>query len=157
LFDRETIEFLESGCSLVVGTVAPDGEPFACRAWGVTVVDPDENRMRMVLDAADVVMVDNVTAGGRVAVTAADVRTLHAMQLKGRVTALQVADDADRARADDFAAAFLDAIVETDGFDRRLLQRLVPMDFMVCDVTVDEFYNQTPGPGAGCAVSHKAT
>jgi hypothetical protein len=156
VFDRETTEFLESGCSLVVGTVAPDGEPFACRAWGVKVMEPGENRMRVVLDAADVVMLDHLTAGGRVAVTAADVRTLRSMQVKGRVTALQPADDADRICADNFSVAFFDAVVSTDGTDRRLLERLVPLDFIVCDVTVDEFYNQTPGPGAGSVVSSKA-
>jgi hypothetical protein len=157
VFDRETIEFLESGCSLVVGTVASDGEPFACRGWGVTVVGPDENRVRLVLDAADEVMLDNMTAGGRVALTAADVRTLRSMQFKGHVRALQPADEADRSCAENFSDAFFDAVMSTDGTDRRLLERLVPLDFVVCDLTVDEFYNQTPGPGAGCAVSSEPT
>ena len=157
MFDPDTIEFLESGCSLVVGTVAPDGEPFAARGWGVTVVEPAEDRMRLVLDAADAVMLDNVTTGGRVAITAGDVHTLHSMQFKGHVTEMQPADDADRTCAQQFCEAFFSAVVATDGTDRRLLERLVPLDFVACDVTVEEFYNQTPGPGAGSAVSQAAT
>jgi hypothetical protein len=48
-------------------------------------------------------------------------------------------------------------VVATDGTDRRLLERLVPLDFVACDVMIDELYDQTPGPGAGSAVAREDT
>lgn len=152
MVDRETIEFLESGCSLVLGTVAADGEPSVSRAWGLRVGTPAEDLLHLVLDASDEVALENITSTGRVAVTAADVRTLEAVQLKGHAENIRVADDRDRATVREFCEAFFGAVVEIDGTDRWLLDRLVPLDFVMCDVVVDESYNQTPGPGAGCAV-----
>jgi hypothetical protein len=157
VFDRETIEFLESGCSLVLGTVAPDGGPFASRGWGLTVTEPDDDRVRVLLDAKDTATLDNIGATRRLALTAAEVPTLRAMQLKGRVTNVVVADDADRATVEEFCDAFFSHVVATDGTDRRLLEHLVPFDFVACEVTVEEIYDQTPGPGAGCAVSREDT
>jgi hypothetical protein len=152
VFGRETIEYLESGCSLVVGTVAADGEPHACRGWGLRVPVPEVDRLHLVLDAADTVALDNIGATKRLALTAADVPTLRSMQLKGFVADVYSADDEDRATVLEFCDAFFGNVVAIDGTDRRLLERLVPRDFVACDVAVDEFYNQTPGPGAGSAV-----
>jgi len=157
VFAPETIEILESGCSLVVGTVASDGEPFAGRGWGLTVTGPDDGRVRLVLDKADTGTLDNIDATERLALTAGDVATLRAWQLKGRVTRTVDADDADRVAVVEFCDAFFANVIATDGTDRRLLERLVPLDFVVCEMTVDEIYDQTPGPGAGTAVSRERT
>lgn len=152
MVDRETIEFLESGCSLVLGTVAADGEPFVSRGWGLRVEAPAEDLLHVVLDASDELALENIASTGRVAITAADVRTLEAVQLKGHAGNVRAADDRDRATVVEFCEDFFGAIVAVDGTDRWLLDRLVPLDFVTCDFVVDETYNQTPGPGAGCAV-----
>src|SRR5688572_10016749 len=52
VFSDEMTAFLQSGCSLIVGTVGPDGEPHAGRAWGLDVLDP-RGRVQLLLDAAD--------------------------------------------------------------------------------------------------------
>ena len=153
MFDPETIEFLEGGCALVVGTVASDGAPFVSRGWGLTVVEPEEDRIELLVDAAEAVALGNIDSTRRVALTAGDVPTLHSVQLKGHVTGVRPAGDADKVAVDRFCEAFFDDVIATDGTDRRLLERLVPLEFVVCDVSVDEFYNQTPGPGAGSAVA----
>jgi len=156
VFAPETIKILESGCSLVVGTVASDGEPVAGRGWGLTVTDPDGDRVRLVLDKSDIGTRENIEATGRLALTAGDVATLRAWQLKGRVTTAVVdADDAVRAEVVEFCDAFFNNVIATDGTERRLLERLVPFDFVVCEMTVDEVFDQTPGPGAGTAVSRE--
>ncbi len=77
------------------------------------------------------------------------------MQAKGCATGLQPANDADRMWVEAFCDAFFTDVVESDGTERRLLERFVPLDFVTCDVTVDEFYDQTPGPGAGNAMSRE--
>jgi hypothetical protein len=157
VFDRETIEFLESGCSLVVGTVASDGAPFVTRGWGIKVAEPDQDCVHLVLDARDVVTLDNLDATGRVALTAAHVPTLRAKQFKGRAADVLPAGDEDRATVEQFCEAFFSAVVASDGTDRRFLERLVPLDFVACDVMIDEIYDQTPGPGAGSAVAREDT
>jgi hypothetical protein len=157
VLDAETIEFLESGCSLVVGTVASDGVPFVTRGWGIKVVKADLDCVRLVLDSLDAVTLENLGVTGRVAVTAADVPTLQSKQLKGRAAEVFPAGDEDRATVEEFCDAFFDSVVATDGTDRRLLERLVPLDFVACDVMIDELYDQTPGPGAGSAVAREDT
>jgi len=158
VFAPETIEILESGCALVVATVAPDGAPLAGRGWGVTVPAPADDRVRLVLDKSDRGTLENIEETGRLVLTAADVATFRACQLKGRVTTdVFDADDADRATVVEFCDAFFANVIATDGTDRRLLERLVPLEFVVCEVTVDDVYDQTPGPGAGTAVTREGT
>jgi hypothetical protein len=153
VFDRETIDFLESGCALIVATVSADGEPHAGRGWGLLVAPGDDDRVRLLVDALDSITVENMETTGRIAITAANVPTLRSAQLKGRAVGVSPAADADRTRAAEFCNRFFTDIVETDGTDRRLPERLVPLDYVACDVTVEEFYDQTPGPGAGGALS----
>ena len=156
MFDPETIEFLEGGCSLVVGTVASDGEPLVGRGWGLTVVEPEQHRIELLLDASETVALENIGSTRRVAVTAGDVPTLHSIQLKGHVTGVRPSGDADMMAVERFCDGFFNDVVATDGTERQLLERLVPLEFVVCDVSVDELYNQTPGPGAGTAVSRES-
>jgi hypothetical protein len=152
VFDPEMVTFLESGCSTLVGTVDADGEPHAGRGWGLTVSSGDST-VRLVIDAGDEVGRRHLSEGGLVAVTGADVRTLRSVQLKGRALAVEPATDADRARARRFCDAFFADVTEVDGTERALLERLVPSDFAVCLVEVDEVFDQTPGPEAGARLT----
>ena len=86
MIDETLRAFLERGCAMIVGTVGADGTPHAQRAWGCTVVD--EATVRLLVDGADPTLREHLD-GGRIAVTAADVRTLRSVQLKGRVAALE--------------------------------------------------------------------
>ena len=52
-----------------------------------------------------------------------------------------------------FCESFFGVVEELEGTDRRLLERMVPDDFVACTVVIDELYDQTPGPGAGAALS----
>jgi len=153
VFEPETVEFLESGCALIVGTVDADGAPHATRGWSVQVLDADAGRLRLALDALDSVALDNLEATGRVAITGADVRTLRSLQMKGCAGDIVPAADADRERITRYCDAFYTDVFETDGTPRQLVERLTPADFVMCEVTVDESYNQTPGPAAGHALA----
>ena len=147
--DAVTAEFLEGGCALIVGTVGPDGEPYATRAWGVNLLARDLSVIRVLLDATDGRALEDVRHDGRIAITAADVATLRSIQLKGHCSGVEPGTDEDRARANRYANAFFADVEGTDGVPRRLLERLLPFDFAVCTVVIDELYDQTPGPGAG--------
>src|SRR5436190_23252791 len=60
----ETAAFLEHGCVLIVATVGPDGEPRASRGWGVTLLDGEPTRLRLLLDADDPIAIGHLAAGG---------------------------------------------------------------------------------------------
>lgn len=152
MFDDDTIAFLESGCGLLVGTVAADGAPHAGRGWGLDVLDAGAGRLRLLLDAADEVTLANGAGSGAVAVTAAEVRTLRSLQLKGRVVGIVEAEGTDRARAARYCDELWTAVEETDGEPRELLEQLTPAAYRVALVEVTALFDQTPGPAAGASV-----
>jgi predicted pyridoxine 5'-phosphate oxidase superfamily flavin-nucleotide-binding protein len=148
VIDEGLRAFLERGGASVVGTVADDGTPHAQRAWGCTVVDPAT--VRVLLDGGDAVLRQHLEAGGRLALTCADVRDLRSVQLKGRVLSVDdepTADDLARCHAQN-EQLFTD-IEQTDHYPRELAARMVPTRYVVAVVSVEELYDQTPGPAAG--------
>jgi hypothetical protein len=151
VFGSELMEMIGSGCSLVAGTVAADGEPRATRAWATSVVDAGACRLRVVMSADDTAAVDNLRTG-RFALTGANVRTLRSVQLKGRVVAVEPATPEDVDMVVEQSSAFFCAVNQTDGNPIGLLERLLPADVVVVELEVDEMYDQSPGPGAGAAV-----
>jgi hypothetical protein len=149
VFDADTTAFLETGCALLVATVLPDGEPFAARAWALTVVDAARGEVRILLDAEDTEAIALVGAGAPVACTGASVVDLRSVQLKGRGTGVEAATAADLDRAGEYTEALFADIEATDGYARSLLERLLPRGYVPCTVVVEELFDQTPGPGAG--------
>ena len=155
MFEPEIAAFLGGGRAFIVATVGEANEPHATRGWGLELVDEPRidggraRRVRLLLDADDVCALEHVRRGRRVAITAADVRTLRSVQLKGRTVGLEVAGADDDARAARYCDAFFADITAIDGIQRGVLDRLVPSRYAACAVDVEELYDQTPGPGAG--------
>ena len=139
---------LEDGVGLLIGTSDPRGVPRAGRGWGVRM---DDQFLRVVIGADDPILVANLDQG-QVAVTGADVRRLRSAQLKGRVVAIGDPDDDDLAAADEHTAAFLTAILETDGTEYELTSRMLPRRMLTVVVEIDEGFDQTPGPTAGAPI-----
>jgi hypothetical protein len=146
-FDPEQMAFLESGCALIVAAVSADGVPLATRGWGLDVQGPAT--VRLLLDADEVVLLDDLRSRGRVAVTACNVPTYRSMQLKGTCEQIEDATDTDVERAGRFCDDFFDDILEVDGTPRWKCERIVPTRFVVARVVVAEVFDQTPGPTAG--------
>lgn len=151
-----TARLLEGGCSLIVGAVLDDGEPYATRAWGMNLLPGQPARARLLLAADDTVGAAALADGRAIAVTAADVPSLQSVQVKGRSLGVTPGTDDDRARAARFVDAFFGDIVRTDGTARRVLDRMVPTDVVACTFTIDDLYDQTPGPGAGAVMPRQA-
>lgn len=149
MITAETAAHLQSGCSLIVGTVAADGEPHATRGWGIEVLPGEPPRLRVLLDAADTAILDDLAHGGAVAITGTDVPTLRSVQLKGRAVSLEPASEADDELAATFCEEFFAALYLTDGTPRHLPERLVPSRYVACVIAVVALFDQTPGPGAG--------
>jgi hypothetical protein len=151
MLDERSIELLESGCGLVVGLVAPDGRPVATRGWGLDLAEGCE-RARVLLGAASFEAVGYGPAGcvGRwVAATGSNVLSLASAQLKGPIAAVDPASPADHERMARYCHAFFDDVAVVDAIPRRLMERLVPTEIVVCTFEVVEAFDQTPGPGAG--------
>ena len=91
-----------------------------------------------------------------VAVTGADVRTLHSLQLKGHLRTLEPATAADLATVEAFIDEFTEAIEETDGMPRTLTRRMRPAGFAAAVLDITELYDQTPGPTAGTVLDDEA-
>ena len=152
----ETIAFLEGGCGVIVGTVGADGAPHVSRGWGITVTSTDPPEVRLLLDADDTVAAEYLAATGTVAVTAGDVRTLHATQFKGQVSAVEPATADDRDRAARYADEFFGNINAVDGTPLELINTLRAHDYFACTIRVAEMYDQSPGPSAGTRLSEAA-
>jgi hypothetical protein len=148
---------LESGCALLIGTVDRAGMPHASRGWGLDVLDGAKGLVRIVLAGDDAVTLTNLRSSGRLAVTATDVATLRSVQGKGHVLSLERGTTADRRRATRYVEAFCGDIGRVDATPRVLVERLVPSTYESCVAALDEWYDQTPGPAAGCRVDGSAT
>jgi hypothetical protein len=110
----------------------------------------DEPRhVRLLLDAADAPTIDRVSGGAPIAITAASIRTLRSVQLKGRAAAIEEATPDDIARAARYCDAMFTDIHETDFTPMELLEQLRPESYVVCVAAIAEAFNQTPGPHAG--------
>jgi hypothetical protein len=148
VFSADVLSILDAGTSLIVGTVGPDGEPRATRAFALTVVDVDGDVVRVVVSADDPDLSDHL-ATGLIAVTAADVRTLRSVQLKGRIVGVEPSGVDDEAVAAEHSGRFFQAIHETDGHDLSAIRQLLPLQTVCVEIAVDELFDQTPGPDAG--------
>jgi hypothetical protein len=145
--DDDLVPFLESGCALVLGSVAPDGAPFATRGWGLDVDDAAAGRIRVLLLAAEL-----PTLGSTMAVTSTSVRTLRSLQMKGAVVELEPAVG-DEERYVRYCDGFFGDLHDSDGTPMAIIDRLRPVGPLgAAHVVVDELFDQTPGPAAGTAV-----
>lgn len=177
MIDADTARFLGGGCALIVGVLTPEGEPFASRGWSLHVVRPGEpgylapetpddgaqalepgreeparpapQRVRLLLDAADLPVLSDALSDAPIAITAADVPTLYSLQLKGRSLGLVPLCDADDDRFETYCTQFFSAVADTEGTAFGLIERIRPADIAAVLVDVDELFNQTPGPTAG--------
>ena len=142
--------------SLVVGVLDADGEPFATRCWGVRITSPDPLQVRVLLPAGSMARIGRLPGDGatfKLALTAADVRSLESVQVKGLAHDLSELSPADRDHFAWYLEHFLAAINLIDGNELRLLQRWAPDDVVACTVDVTERFDQTPGPGAGARLA----
>jgi hypothetical protein len=151
VFDEATAQHLHAGCALLIGTVSADGRPHAGRGHGVRVLEGSPTRVRLLLSADDHVMHDNLRTTGRIAITTADVASLHSIQLKGRAGPLEPPTDDDCATAARYTDQFLTDIVRVDRYARPILEGWAHTTYLACTVLVEDVFDQTPGPSAGAA------
>ncbi len=148
LIGDELKEFLESGVATVVGTADSRGRPHVMYASGLRVGD-DRCSVSFFIERARVsTTLANAATQGSIAVTAAHPVSYHSVQLKGRWKGSAEADDDDRLWVERQREAFATAIAlvgdPQDGARNQWMDDIVRLD-----CTVEQAFNQTPGPDAG--------
>lgn len=145
--------FIQQGVSILIASRDGSNRPCVCRASGCSVRDDgrvlvflDENRGRRVLGA--------VVATNTVAVVFSEPPTHRTIQVKGTdATVVMAEDHSDVIGA--YAAAFADMLTDL-GYSARMATALVQLEPTTARAvlfTPTSVFDQTPGPGAGEAVS----
>jgi hypothetical protein len=151
VLEADTARFLSDKAALIVGAVGVDGRPYSARGWGLTV-DPGSGRSRLLLDVDDVPHLTHLAGGGAIAVTGSDVPTLRSCQVKGRVEAFAEVDASDLEHSTHYHEGFFSDVEHTDHLPAWKMHRLRPDELVACLFTIEEVYDQTPGPQAGRAL-----
>ncbi|MEO5839090.1 MAG: pyridoxamine 5'-phosphate oxidase family protein [Acidimicrobiales bacterium] len=155
MIDPESVELMESSCSLIVGTVDAGGLPDATRGWGARVLD-DGTKIRLLLAEGARISAANLRSTGRIALTATHFFTLRSVQVKGVALVIEDANDADRAIFETFWVDCARMLHEMDDTPESTIRRMVPSSVFACVMSVDEIFDQTPGPEAGkCLTASK--
>jgi len=154
VLEPELIEHLESDGTLIVGTVDEAGIPEAVYAWNFQVVDSAPGgdgalQVHLLVPERAVRTRANFEATGRVAATVTDVTTLRSAQVKGRVVGFDTPTAADERRLARHVDAVMARIQESDGTAPDVLENFRPGRTFGVTMTVEEVYDQTPGPVAG--------
>jgi len=152
VIDGEVRDLLESSNSQIVATVDETGLPEATRAWAIDVV-PGGRELRLLLSTTASRTLANLATTGRIALTVTHFATLESVQVKGRVVTVDVRTSADHIRFEEFCAGCTRALNELEGTPEAVIGRMKPVDVVACVMTVDEVYDQTPGPAAGARVA----
>ena len=137
--------------SVFVGTVSPDGIPAGCRAIAVTTPDQLKTLTVYVPMATSRDVIANVAATKRLSVVGTYPPDHSAMQLKGTTTAVRLATDGEAEflhyRIDRFAD-----VLHAIGIPRRVTRSINHWPAFAIDMTVEEVFEQTPGPNAGMVI-----
>jgi predicted pyridoxine 5'-phosphate oxidase superfamily flavin-nucleotide-binding protein len=152
LIDHATKAFLEAPGSLIVGTVDDDGQPDATRAWAVDVL-PDGQRLRLLIAVNADATLANLRANGRIALTVTDFVTLASTQVKGHVAVVEARSSADQIRFEANCARCVQILSDIDRAPEDVVWRFVPPGVVACVMTVEQVFDQTPGPAAGAQLA----
>ena len=148
--DAEWVDLFEGGSAHIVGILRADGTPLATRGWGIRISGGTE--ARLLLGATEVAALGHPKddpSGSTIAVTCSDVATLRSAQVKGPILSVEPATAADLEVKRRYCDGFFDAVVRVDVISRALMERMEPDEVVACTFTIEEAYEQTPGPGAG--------
>lgn len=140
--------YVDTGLSLFVGTVDADGFPATCRAYALR--SNDDFSIVTVYVPVDISQetIANVATTRRVAIGATHPIDHGSIQIKGTTRGVRLAraDEAElvRTRLEEFGD-----LLETIGVPRRITRSVAHWPAFAIDVTVEEVFDQTPGPRAG--------
>jgi len=153
VLDRSHSALMQQGVSILIASRDGSNRPCVCRAAGCLV--RDDGRVLVFLDAIrGRHVLDAVVTTSAVAAVFSEPPTHRTIQVKG--TDATVVEAEDHAEViGEYAAAFTETLTDL-GFTARMAAALVelePAKARAVLFTPTSVFDQTPGPGAGRAVS----
>ncbi|HZP47052.1 MAG TPA: hypothetical protein VFB07_00860 [Vicinamibacterales bacterium] len=140
---------LTPGLSILVGTVDAQGTPACCRGIAVASDDNLQTLTVYVPVATSHETIRNVALTRRIAVAASNPADNCSTQLKGTTTDARLAREDEAARVRRALDAFAD-VLDRVGVARRLTRSVSHWPAFAITMRVEEVFEQTPGPQAGC-------
>jgi hypothetical protein len=143
--------FLNGGISVIVATVDAEGVPTCCRGIAIDSKD-DFDSVTVYLPAATAgETVANLATTRRIAVSCTEPLSHSSIQIKGVTRGVKLAPAQDR----DFVAQRLESFADAlgaFGLPRNVTRSLTHWPAFAIEVSVEELFDQTPGPKAGEAL-----
>jgi len=140
------------GVSVIVGTVDADGIPTCCRGIAIASKDDFDTVTVYVPSATAQETVANVATTRRVAISCSHPLSHESVQIKGLTRGVRLAPAGD----EPFVQASLDefgAVLEQIGLPLRVTRSVAHWPAFAIDVSVEQVFDQTPGPKAGQAIA----
>lgn len=144
--------FTEGGISVFVGTADADKIPTCCRAIALTTKDNFETVTVYVPAATGQETIANVATTRRVAISASEPLSHGSIQIKGVSRGVKLASAEDEEFVRKRLHQFADVLAEF-GLPRRVTHRLAHWPAFAIEVSVEQVFDQTPGPKAGTALT----
>ena len=152
MIDKELAAFLEEGIGIQIGTRNGRLEPNGARVVAVRVEEDGAHLLAYVAKSVAGQVIPDLKANGEAALVFARPPDERACQVKGIFTGGRAARAAER----DFVAAqwarWLTRLASI-GLPLATFERWETWPCVVIRVRVTALFNQTPGPGAGAALS----
>jgi hypothetical protein len=149
VLDPAVVEFIHGGVAVGVATRDDDLRPEFARGWGPEV-SADGRSLRLCVAAPEGSRVRaNLERNGAVAVGFSPPTIARAVQVKGVAAVVGEPEESDLERVERHVRSFV-AEAERIGAPVELSRRLfVGTGLVVLSFSIDEVFDQTPGPTAG--------
>ncbi len=150
LLPDEVLEFIQSGVSVIVGVVGPDGRAQAGRALATRVVPGGAIRLMYPTDG-NAAITTAAQTGGPIAVTFSAPLSHRTIQLKSGSSRAEALEPEDRISVERQIDAFA-AVLRAIGFPPPFVKSFCDnrsKHIGVLSLVPQAAFEQTPGPGAG--------
>jgi hypothetical protein len=146
----DLVVFVHGGVAVTVGTRDVDRRPAVTRAWGPEVMADGGTLKLSVIAPPGSATRANLAGNGAIAVGFSTPTVARALQIKGVAVSLREPEPAELERAERHLAAF-SAEAKHFGIPARQARRIfgAPSDLLSVTVSIDQMFDQTPGPKAG--------
>ena len=139
---------VQRGLSVIVATADSERVPSTCRAIALKTNDDFETVTVYLPVATSHETMANIATTRRLAVACSEIPSHESTQIKGVTRAVRLATPADEAFVRDRLEALADSLGSI-GLPRHLTRSLAHWPAYAVEVTVEEVFEQTPGPNAG--------
>lgn len=140
--------FVEGGISVIVATVDADKIPTCCRAIALSTKNDFETVTVYVPAATGQETIANVATTRRVAISASEPLSHASVQIKGVSRGVKFAAASEEELVRTRLHQFADVLAEL-GLPRRITHRIAHWPAFAIEVSVEQVFDQTPGPKAG--------